>query len=213
MSTADLTAQATEYANQAFSLATEYGAKFDTQFEDAVGPVHPLSANLPLMSPSGFFGATFVYLVIVLTVPILFSLIGFSMKMKPVMRLYNLGMVLLSGYMCAKSIMLASASNSSVFCVPLAKGPAGVEMANLVWIFTFSKLLEFFDTFFMIMEGRTRQIRYAQNAWFTMVWVLLIVQSTSLFLTVLVLHFRFMFVLFANRPPRCDTVYCTAIIT
>jgi GNS1/SUR4 family len=158
MPAADWVAKAAVVANEAVVVASKYGTRFDRVFEDAVGASHPLSAEMSFMSPSGFFAAVVAYLVVVVTVPVVFGLVGFSMKMKPLMRLYNLGMVVLSGYMCAKSIVLASASNNSIFCVPLAKDGPGVEMADLVWIFTFSKLLEFFDTFFMIMEGRTRQI-------------------------------------------------------
>lgn len=109
----------------------------------------------------------------------LFQKIGFSIKLKPIMRIYNLFMVLLSAYMGTKSIMLARAANSSLFCVPMAADKGGEEMAQLVWIFTYSKVIEFLDTVFMVFEGRLRQISFLHvyhhvtilSYWFTILWM------------------------------------------
>lgn len=158
----------------------EAAADFDAWYEKSLGPAHPLTRDMPLMQPSSAAAITIAYLAFVIFVPILFKATGFSIKLKPIMRLYNLFMVVLSGYMGTKSILLARESNDTLFCVPMAEGQAGVEMAQLVWIFTFSKVIEFLDTVFMIMEGRMRQVSFLHvyhhvsilSYWFTISWVL-----------------------------------------
>jgi GNS1/SUR4 family len=154
--------------------------ELDAWYEKNLGPVHPLTKDLPFMVPSIATAMAIGYLSFVIFVPILFRATGFSIKLKPVMRLYNLFMVVLSAWMGTKSIMLARESNDTVFCVPMAEGKAGAEMAQLVWIFTFSKVIEFLDTVFMIFEGRMRQVSFLHvyhhvsilAYWFTISWVL-----------------------------------------
>lgn len=158
----------------------EAAANFDAWYEKSLGAPHPLTRDMPLMQPSVAAAMGIAYLAFVVFVPVLFKATGFSIKLKPVMRLYNLFMVVLSAYMGTKSILLARESNSSIFCVPMAEGRASVEMAQLVWIFTFSKVIEFLDTVFMIMEGRMRQVSFLHvyhhvsilSYWFTITWVL-----------------------------------------
>lgn len=160
--------------------ALDYASKFDVMFEEVMGPVSPMTRDMPFMNPSLGLAIMFGYVAFVTIVPLLFTATGFSVKLKPVMRLYNVFMVALSAYMGTKSIMLARASNNSVFCVPLAKGQAGQEMAQLVWIFTFSKVIEFLDTFFMVCEGRFRQLSLLHMYhhvsifayWFAISWVM-----------------------------------------
>lgn len=159
--------------------AAPYGSAFDTVFKRSMGPISPLSASFPLMTPHHAALFAVGYLAFVLTCAPLFRAISFSVKLKPIMRIYNAFMVVLSAYMGTKSIMLAQASNDSVFCVPLADGVAGSEMAQLVWIFTYSKVIEFLDTVFMIFEGRLRQVSFLHvyhhvtilSYWFAILWL------------------------------------------
>jgi len=76
------------------------------------------------------------------------------------MRLYNAFMVALSTYMGTSALVLAFQANDTVWCVPLATGAAGDAMARMVWIFTYSKIIEFLDTVFMVLEGRLRQVSF-----------------------------------------------------
>lgn len=156
-----------------------FGERFDAEFEAAFGAVHPLSAKFPLMVPHQALLMAASYLAFVgLAMPVLQTL-RLSVKLKPVMRVYNLFMVVLSAYMGTRSILLARASNASLFCVPLAAGRAGEEMAQLVWIFTYSKVIEFLDTVFMIVEGRWRQVSFLHvyhhvtilSYWFAILWM------------------------------------------
>lgn len=160
-------------------VVSPYGVRFDALFEKTFGPVHRFSASFPLMTPHHALLFVLAYLVFVAICVPLFSKLGFSIKLKPLMRLYNLFMVLLSAFMGIRSILLARVSNSSLFCVPLANGVAGAEMAQLVWIFTYSKVIEFFDTIFMVFEGRFRQVSFLHvyhhgtilSYWFVITWL------------------------------------------
>lgn len=156
-----------------------YGRLFDTTFEKIFGPCHGLSKRFPLMTPHHAALMGIGYLTFVLVTMPLFQATKFSVSLKPVMRFYNAFMVLLSLYMGVRSVMLARESNSSLFCVPLASGIAGEQMAQLVWIFTYSKVIEFLDTVFMIFEGRWRQVSFLHvyhhvsilSYWFTILWM------------------------------------------
>lgn len=52
------------------------------------------------------------------------------------------------------------------------------KMAKLTWIFTYSKVIEFLDTVFMILEGRMRQVSFLHvyhhvsifTYWFAILW-------------------------------------------
>lgn len=160
--------------------AAPYAKTIDKMFVDTFGPMHPYVESFPLMKPHIAAICGIVYLAFVLTVAPIFSVTGFSIKLKPVMRIYNLAMVLLSGYMFTRGVMLAYQNHpGTVFCVPMAKGDAGHEMAQLVWIFTYSKVIEFLDTFFMVMEGRMRQVSFLHvyhhvsilSYWFVISWL------------------------------------------
>eukprot|EP00177_Eucheuma_denticulatum_P008819 GFKZ01016019.1.p1 GENE.GFKZ01016019.1~~GFKZ01016019.1.p1 ORF type:complete len:326 (-),score=25.09 GFKZ01016019.1:1972-2949(-) len=161
------------------SSIAPYGHKFDALFIRYLGPVHPQSSSFPLMTPHYALMFALSYLIFVLTCAPLFSLAGFAIKLKPIMRCYNLFMVLLSSYMCIKAIQLARTHHDSLFCVPMLDGAAGAEFAQLVWIFTYSKVVEFLDTVFMIFEGRLRQVSFLHvyhhvtilTYWFAITWL------------------------------------------
>lgn len=156
-----------------------YGTRFDIWFEQTFGSVHPKSAHFPLMVPHHALLIALTYILFVATCMPLLRTLKLSISLKPIMRVYNAFMVLLSLYMGTKSILLALASNSSVFCVPMAQGDAGDQMAQLVWIFTYSKVVEFLDTVFMVFEGRWRQVSFLHVYhhvtilcyWFTILWL------------------------------------------
>lgn len=156
-----------------------YVDKFDVLFTESMGPPHPLSADLPLMKPHIPMLFAVGYLLFAVAAPEILRSINVFFKLKPIMRLYNLFMVLLSFYMGTKSTLLAREANNTVFCVPLAQGAAGREMAVLVWIFTYSKVVEFLDTVFMILEGRLHQRSFLHvyhhvtilSYWFAILWM------------------------------------------
>lgn len=161
------------------SALEPYGSRFDSWFQATFGPIHPKSAHFPLTTPHHVLSIAIAYIIFVCTFMPLLRALKLSASLKPVMRLYNAFMVILSFYMGTKSVLLATASNSSVFCVPMASGDAGDQMAQLVWIFTYSKVIEFLDTVFMVLEGRWRQVSFLHVYhhvtilcyWFTILWL------------------------------------------
>lgn len=207
-------ATATGQLGAALSTARDYARLFDAKFEELAGPVHPLTAAKPFMAPHVALGAGLAYLAFVALVPVVFGLVGFSVKLKPLMRVYNLFMVVLSAYMGTKSILLARASNDSLFCVPLAtEGPPAHEMSQLVWLFTVSKVIEFLDTVFMIMEGRMRQVSFLHvyhhvsilSYWFAITWIApgsdaYFSLAGNSYIHVLMYAFFFFFALFSTLP-------------
>jgi len=162
-----------------FSLSHPLASKFDGWFESVFGPQHEYTTGMPFMKPHVALTFGIGYLIVVLSGVAFVKSTKLSVKLKPVMRLYNAFMVALSFYMGAKSIALARQSNSTVFCVPLATGTLGTEMAQLTWLFTFSKVVEFLDTAFMIVEGRLRQVSFLHvyhhvsilAYWFCISWI------------------------------------------
>eukprot|EP00171_Calliarthron_tuberculosum_P012913 IDg12913t1 len=162
-----------------FRIEHPVAGRFDSWFEATFGAQHTMSSDFPLMTPHAVALIALSYLAFVFIGVAMVRAVGGGIKIKPIMRVYNAFMVVLSFYMGSKAILLARASNSTVFCVPLAKGIAGNEMARLTWLFTFSKVVEFLDTVFMIVEGRLRQVSFLHvfhhvsilTYWFCITWM------------------------------------------
>lgn len=161
-----------------FTISHDYASKFDSWYESAMGSQHSYSKGMPFMAPHVALTMVLCYLAFVFIGVQIVKRSG-GIKVKPIMRLYNLFMVLLSFYMGSKSIQLAIHSHpGKVFCLRLAKDGLGHEMARLSWLFTYSKVIEFLDTVFMIVECRLRQISFLHvyhhitvlAFWFSITW-------------------------------------------
>ena len=162
-----------------FKLTHPYATKFDEWFETTMGAQHPYSKGMPFMTPHVALTMGLGYLAFVFIGVQVVKRTG-GIKIKPIMRVYNALMVILSFYMGSKSIALATRSHpGQVFCIRLAKGELGAEMARLTWLFTYSKVVEFLDTVFMIVEGRLRQVSFLHvyhhvtilSYWFCITWM------------------------------------------
>mmetsp|Transcript_12559 Transcript_12559/g.30905 ORF Transcript_12559/g.30905 Transcript_12559/m.30905 type:complete len:266 (-) Transcript_12559:1715-2512(-) len=157
----------------------EWLGTFDRQWERVLGPQHPLSKELPAVVPHYALVAGVGYLLVVALVPQIMQALNLRFSTKPVMRVYNLFMVVLSFYMGTYAIYLARKSNDALWCVPLASGEAGANMAWITWVFTYSKIIEFLDTVFMILEGRMRQVSFLHvyhhvsilAYWYAILWM------------------------------------------
>lgn len=163
-----------------FSISHPIFHRFDQWFLQQFGGQHEMSASFPFMTPHAVALIALSYLLFVVVGVVVVRAVGGGFRLKPVMRVYNAFMVVLSFYMGSKAILLNRASNNPVFCVPLAGGVGGNEMARLTWLFTFSKVLEFLDTVFMIVEGRLRQVSFLHvyhhlsilTYWFCITWMI-----------------------------------------
>jgi len=114
----------------------------------------------PLMNP---FHVLLITLAYVISVPVgrafmknrdAFSLKGFSL-------LHNGFLVLLSAYMCGETLRQAVFLNFNFpFGNALIDDPKAQGLANVLWIFYFSKIPEFVDTWIMILKKNDRQISF-----------------------------------------------------
>ncbi|XP_074647946.1 very long chain fatty acid elongase 4-like [Tubulanus polymorphus] len=75
---------------------------------------------------------------------------------------YNFALVGLSAYMFYEVLMSAILANYSLKCQPVdySDNPLAMRMARACWWFFFSKFIEFFDSFFMILRGKTNQLTF-----------------------------------------------------
>lgn len=72
---------------------------------------------------------------------------------------YNIVQIMLCSYMCIEAVMLAYRNNYTLLpCEPFDhKDP---KVANLLWLFYISKILDFCDTFFIVMGRKWKQLSF-----------------------------------------------------
>jgi len=122
---------------------------------------NPHARKLPLMNPFHAVLVTIAYLVIVFGGMALmrnrkkkqFTLQGFSL-------LHNGMLVCLSGYMCFEIIRQAVINNFSLFGNGVDTSNKGLELARVLWLFYFSKIIEFTDTYIMVLKKNNRQVSF-----------------------------------------------------
>lgn len=117
------------------------------------------------------------------------SPLGMKLDLYPVRFIYNLFQVILCSYMCVESLMLALRNNyTGIVCQPF-----NVEQpvfAELQWLFYASKILDFFDTVFIISGKKWKQLSvlhvYHHAATFVVSWINTRVgYDSDIFLTIL----------------------------
>eukprot|EP00028_Trichosphaerium_sp_Am-I-7-wt_P007283 CAMPEP_0168526218 /NCGR_PEP_ID=MMETSP0405-20121227/11831_1 /TAXON_ID=498012 /ORGANISM="Trichosphaerium sp, Strain Am-I-7 wt" /LENGTH=161 /DNA_ID=CAMNT_0008549007 /DNA_START=8 /DNA_END=490 /DNA_ORIENTATION=- len=75
--------------------------------------------------------------------------------------IHNAILVFVSGYMCFYVAYEALFKLGYGFVMnPVNYGPEGLQMAKVMWLFYFSKSLEFGDTFFMILRKKNNQVSF-----------------------------------------------------
>ncbi|KAL3895586.1 MAG: hypothetical protein SGCHY_004609 [Lobulomycetales sp.] len=115
------------------------------------------ASKLPLMDPFHVVGLAFAYLLLVgLGVLVMSPFRPF--KISFIIVLHNLLLTLLSGYMCVFILLEAYQRGYSLTGNPVDPTPTGWRMATLIWLFYFSKVYEFADTFIMVLKKKARQI-------------------------------------------------------
>ncbi|KXS11281.1 hypothetical protein M427DRAFT_138369 [Gonapodya prolifera JEL478] len=125
------------------------------------------SDRLPLMNPFHVILIISLYLVIVISG----KRIGANssvpkLEVKQFALIHNLLMVALSAYMCLSILANAFFSKSStgyrygLWANPPDETESGWSMAKVIWVFYFSKILEFNDTFIMIAKKNFRQVSF-----------------------------------------------------
>ncbi|XP_043215738.1 elongation of very long chain fatty acids protein 7-like [Amphibalanus amphitrite] len=76
------------------------------------------------------------------------------------MMLYNIGQVILSGYMMWE--FLASRPRHSWACAPVevTPDPVSLRLVNACWLFHVSKLVDFLDTVFLVLKKDNKRMTY-----------------------------------------------------
>ncbi|TKC34075.1 hypothetical protein EI555_012457 [Monodon monoceros] len=84
-----------------------------------------------------------------------------ALSLRGVLTLYNLGITLLSAYMLAELILSSWEGGYNLQCQDLTSaGEADIRVAEVLWWYYFSKLIEFLDTIFFVLRKKTSQITF-----------------------------------------------------
>jgi len=77
---------------------------------------------------------------------------------------YNFTQIFLCGYMSVEALMLKYRNNlASIFLIPQFCSPfdpVNAQVGNLLWLFYVSKILDFLDTFFIVITGKSQQFSF-----------------------------------------------------
>jgi len=119
----------------------------------------PLSSRLPLMDPFHVILIVIGYFVVVFGGKAIMSSRE-KMNVKGLSILHNLFLVSLSAYMCVTILSEAWKQGYSLFTNPEVRSEEGWQMSKYIWLFYFSKIFEFMDTFIMILKKNDRQITF-----------------------------------------------------
>ncbi|KAK6626398.1 hypothetical protein RUM43_006709 [Polyplax serrata] len=90
---------------------------------------------------------------------------------------YNLSMALLNGYIAFELFVASTRLKYSYICQPVThiNHKEELRIANAVWWYYFSKLLEFCDTFFFILRKKEKQLTflhvYHHSTMFSLWWI------------------------------------------
>lgn len=81
-------------------------------------------------------------------------------QLKSIIIIYNLLMVALSAYMFYEFFITTYNLNFNYWCdlVVYSTDHYSMRLASVIWLFYFSKIIEFFDTFFFILRKKNNQI-------------------------------------------------------
>ncbi|KAL1505885.1 hypothetical protein ABEB36_005340 [Hypothenemus hampei] len=90
---------------------------------------------------------------------------------------YNMSMAFLNAYIAVQLLTASTRLKYSYICEPCRQrhNPDELQIANAVWWYYFSKLLEFCDTFFFILRKKKNQLSflhvYHHSTMFVLWWI------------------------------------------
>jgi len=143
---------------------SEYIKNFKDFYVDALKHADPRSTPLPLVwqDPTYVFALIFLYL--------LFVFFGTKyMKTREAFNIpswfliaYNGALVVLSAYMFIEIVIGAYQSRYNIMCGKLDRStkPSEMRVLNALWLYFFSKVIEFFDTVWMILRKKFVQVTF-----------------------------------------------------
>jgi len=117
-----------------------------------------LSKNFPLMNPFYVVLILVAYLAMIFVGKLLMKLKKEPFKPRFFQIIHNAFLTLVSAFMAFECIHQAYVNKYSLFQNPMNHSEKA--MARIVWIFYFSKILEFGDTLIMVLKKSDRQISF-----------------------------------------------------
>jgi len=123
-------------------------------------PKYPVTSSWPLARLDHCLIIAYSYLVLVFLGSFVMSRKGMEPIKFPLMqKVYNFVQVSLCGYMCIEAARIAYTQGYTLWpCVPFnATNP---PIANVLWLFYVSKVLDFVDTFFIITGKKWAQLSF-----------------------------------------------------
>lgn len=116
--------------------------------------------NWFLMNPFHMAVVTLSYLLTISFLVAFTKTLKLKFDLKGAMLLHNFNLFALSAYMMIECIRQAVLNNYSLWGNGVDSTDKGLGMAQILWIFYLSKILEFGDTCFMALRGNYRQITF-----------------------------------------------------
>lgn len=83
-----------------------------------------------------------------------------AFDLKHAMTVYNVGVILLNGWLFVSLIKHVVQQQYAALCNPVDYGPEGEEVAWLIYIYYLSKALDFSDTIFMVLRKKWDQVTF-----------------------------------------------------
>eukprot|EP01122_Echinamoeba_exundans_P007537 TRINITY_DN2342_c0_g1_i1.p1 TRINITY_DN2342_c0_g1~~TRINITY_DN2342_c0_g1_i1.p1 ORF type:complete len:277 (-),score=42.86 TRINITY_DN2342_c0_g1_i1:162-992(-) len=117
-------------------------------------------ADWPLMgSPLGTILLDIAYLIVVIG-GMSFMRDRKPFSLKPVVAMHNFLLVAVSGYMVWEMFRSSVLEYGYKLCDPVDYSPKTVDLAKVLWIFYYSKVVEFFDTILMVLRKKNDQVSF-----------------------------------------------------
>lgn len=116
---------------------------------------------LMMSSPLPSFLICLVYMIITKVGPV-FMANRKPLEIRNLMLVYNFAMVILSGYILEEFLVSGWFAGYSYRCQPVdySRSPLALRMANVCWLFYFSKFIELLDTVFFIVRKKFSQVTF-----------------------------------------------------
>ena len=114
---------------------------------------------LLMVDPKPTVYISFVYIVFCLVAPKILQ--GKSFYIDPIVRLYNLSMVIVNFYI-AYELYVSTIGYYYWPCEPVdyTLDPRSMRIASAFWLYYFSKIIELLDTVFFILRGKYNQVTF-----------------------------------------------------
>lgn len=145
-------------------------------YGDLIKAGNPHAKTFPLMNPFHVVLICVAYLVIIFGGMIIMKNFK-KFELKWFSIFHNLSMVTLNAYMCYEIIHQALINNFSLFGNGVDTTERGLPLARVLWLFYFSKPIEFIDTIIMVLKKNNHQVSflhvYHHIATFMIWWVVI----------------------------------------